>query len=48
MTVQELIDFLQGVEDKSKVVVLYPLHSGEYKPIIEVIEGPDDVTLYDY
>lgn len=48
MTVQELIDFLQGVEDKSKPVVIYVLNEEEQKPIVEAKEYDNDVLLYDY
>lgn len=41
MTVQELIDVLNKVEDKSKDVVHY-----DYLEIDEIEEGDNDVILY--
>lgn len=41
MTVQELIDALNKVEDKSKDVVHY-----DYLEIDEIEEGNNDVILY--
>lgn len=48
MTVQELIDFLQGVEGKSKPVFIYTLNEEEEKLIVDVKEYDNDVLLYDY
>lgn len=50
MTVQELIDILQGVEDKSKPVVMFYFNDDSIReglPVIEVKEYPQDVTLFD-
>lgn len=48
MTVQELIDFLQRVEDKNKPVAFYSLYSEGTKSIVDVTEYNDEVLLYDY
>lgn len=48
MTVQELIDELMKVEDKSKPVAFYTLNDEEEIPIIDAREYDDCVILYDY
>lgn len=48
MTVQELIDELMKVEDKSKKVVMYTLNEEEEKHIVDVQEYNENVLLYDY
>lgn len=44
MTVQELIDILSAIEDKSKPVKIDILD--DY--VKDVVEGEDNVVLYDY
>lgn len=48
MTVQELIDELMKVEDKSKTIVFYALNDETEIPIIDVREYDDSVIIYDY
>lgn len=44
MTVQELIDELMKVEDKSKDVILDYID----QTVLDVVETEDKVVLYDY
>lgn len=44
MTVQELIDELMKIEDKSKEVIIDYI----YTPVLDVIEEENKVVLYDY
>lgn len=48
MTVQELIDFLQRVEDKNKPVAFYSLYSEGTRPIVDAKDCNDEVVIYDY
>lgn len=48
MTVQELIDELMKVEDKSKRIAFYSLNDVEEKTIIDAVEYADCLLLYDY
>lgn len=48
MTVQELINELMKVEDKSKPIVFYSLNDEIEIPIIDAREYDDSVIIYDY
>lgn len=48
MTVQELIDALMMIEDKSKPVEFYLGDSDDIMPIFDVVEHLGRILLYDY
>ena len=45
MTVQELIDELQKVEDKSKEVEMLPVFGTDYEEVVHVLEYSDLVII---
>lgn len=48
MTVEELIDLLMQVEDKSKVVEFYSEQMEVTLPVFDMVEHQDGIVLYDY
>lgn len=48
MTVQELIDELIKIEDKSKQIEFYARDLDDIMPIFDVVECFGRVILYDY